>query len=199
MGCLRRSSSSPRCFRVLCDAPFYTRFDSWMLVRASRKSWYAGKCLEILGLCTCYIVVTTGVGLLASIPIGYGANRWSLVLQQAIKTPFSSTVVLTWGPPSQETCCSPPTLRGDARPSGTAFIAYGTLLGMLTLVLNIAFRRLIGTGLAFLLHTAASPGGDAQDHPNPGGESGALDDAPQFGCAADVGAGILSLALCAVC
>ncbi|MGI6201220.1 MAG: hypothetical protein ACOYJA_10650 [Christensenellales bacterium] len=143
-------------FLVLCDAPFYTRFDSWMLVRASRKSWYAGKCLEILGLCTCYIVVTTGVGLLASIPIGYGANRWSLVLQQAIQDTFQLNSGVDLGT----------TVTGNvlfaAYPWGTLvrqallFIAYGTLLGMLTLVLNIAFRRLIGTGLAFLLHTAAS-------------------------------------------
>ena len=41
-------------FLVLCDAPFYTRFDSWMLTRASRKSWYIGKCLEIVGICICY-------------------------------------------------------------------------------------------------------------------------------------------------
>ncbi|MGI6201506.1 MAG: hypothetical protein ACOYJA_12105, partial [Christensenellales bacterium] len=68
-------------FLILCDAPFYSRFDSLLLIRGGWKPWYMGKCLQIFTLCTAYVLFMALAGLLFALPIGYMDNRWSLAAQ----------------------------------------------------------------------------------------------------------------------
>lgn len=138
---------------ILCDAPFYSRYDSWLLIRGGRKSWYMGKCLQIFAISALYVLLMATVSLLFALPMGYVDNRWSLAAQW-LSAPAQQTIYLQrmW------TSDIPFAFFQAAYPWQVfcggiiLYILYACGLSFVAMIGNILFPRWAGTALAGGFH-----------------------------------------------
>ena len=137
-------------FLVLCDAPFYTAFDSFLLMRSSRSQWYVGKCLQVILFSLLYAAAVVLFGLLCAIPFSYLGNLWSVVGQRMTQDSLGVFTGIVMPLPGG--------YLNNLRPlSALMFSAglwwlYSCALSLAALAANLYFKRWMGTALVMAVN-----------------------------------------------
>lgn len=137
-------------FFVLCDAPFYSAFDGFLLIRTSRRQWYLGKCLLVVLFCLLYAVVVILFACLCALPFGYLGNLWSVVGQQMTQQSFGIFTGIIMPLPGG--------YLNSLRPISALVLSmglwwlYSCLLSLAALAANLYFKRWMGTAIVMAVN-----------------------------------------------
>ena len=137
-------------FLVLCDAPFLTPFDGYLLMRSSRAQWYFGKCLQVILFSLLYIAVVILLTLLCALPFGYFGNLWSVVGQRMTQDSFGVFTGIIMPLPGG--------FLKSFRPATALLLSaglwwlYSCMLSLAALAANLYLKRWMGTTLVMAVN-----------------------------------------------
>lgn len=137
-------------FLVLCDAPFYSQFDGFLLMRSSRRQWYLGKCLQVVLFCLLYAGAVILFACLCALPFSYLGNLWSVVGQRMTQESFDLfTGIIMPLPGAYLNNLSP--IAALALSAGLWWL-YSCALSLAALAANLYFKRWMGTALVMIVN-----------------------------------------------